>query len=350
MDTKFDLNEKDNLILKAVDINQFLTNQDFDKINVINSAYDIMIKDKFATPVAIEQYNGIGKAMQEISKNEERLHIYPFEMPHETHAEVSRLISKLRDVKTEKAEFTYYTQRAYEMLFNFAYGSKKKKAKHYIQVKTPVDYPCDNYAFHKVNNIDNDIENTVMCVMMRGALLPSIIMSKEIQEYSSSNHITPFHLFKIQRDGTKKIHDMEYILDLKESFFDTKSLVDKDWIFADPMNATGGSFITILNWLLKFAKPKSIKFFNIITSLKGALNVIRAVPECEVYSLWMDPVLNDKAYIMPGLGDAGDRINGADNNGYRNVIQLAASYDSNIAGLYKTQFKEIEQTILKLKG
>jgi uracil phosphoribosyltransferase len=52
--------------------------------------------------------------------------------------------------------------------------------------------------------------------------------------------------------------------------------------------------------------------FHAISALTGALRSIRAIESLTLHSLWMDPVLNDKAYIMPGLGDAGDRINGKD--------------------------------------
>jgi uracil phosphoribosyltransferase len=50
---------------------------------------------------------------------------------------------------------------------------------------------------------------------------------------------------------------------------------------------------------------------------------------------------------MPGLGDAGDRLNGRDNDeNPRNIIQLLADYGSNISGLYRSQLREIEQTVL----
>jgi len=63
----------------------------------------------------------------------------------------------------------------------------------------------------------------------------------------------------------------------------------------------------------------------------------------------MDPVLNDAAYILPGLGDAGDRLNGRDADDYpRNMIQLIADYGSNLANLYRSQVRTIEQTILGL--
>jgi len=61
----------------------------------------------------------------------------------------------------------------------------------------------------------------------------------------------------------------------------------------------------------------------------------------------MDPVLNEDAYIMPGLGDAGDRINGIDSEtNPRNMIQLIADYGSGIANLYRCQLREIENTVL----
>jgi uracil phosphoribosyltransferase len=63
----------------------------------------------------------------------------------------------------------------------------------------------------------------------------------------------------------------------------------------------------------------------------------------------MDPVLNENAYIMPGLGDAGDRINGQDTYLPRDIIQLVADYGSNIARLYRAQLGEIEGTVLNAR-
>ena len=53
------------------------------------------------------------------------------------------------------------------------------------------------------------------------------------------------------------------------------------------------------------------------------------------------------AYILPGLGDAGDRLNGYDSpEGQRNMIQLIADYGANIVNLYRAQVREIEHTVL----
>jgi uracil phosphoribosyltransferase len=60
--------------------------------------------------------------MQEICGESPNIHVYSFLTPQESHPEASRLIAKLRDVRTENQEFVYYIQRAYEMLFKLAYG------------------------------------------------------------------------------------------------------------------------------------------------------------------------------------------------------------------------------------
>jgi uracil phosphoribosyltransferase len=294
----------------------------------------------------------MGELMQEICREEPGIHVYSFLTPHENHAEASRLIAKLRDVRTGTEEFVYYIQRAYEMLFKLAYGGASVSNKNYLIIQTPVTVPVQNYAVHKIPNIDDQIENTVMCVMLRGALLPSMIMSKEIEEYSSHGYVSPFALFRIKRDDRKSENDMEYILDLDRSYFDLEKLDGKDLVFADPMNATGGSLVTVVKYLLdQGIKPRSVQFFNVISALKGALRSVRALENCEVYTLWMDPVLNQAAYILPGLGDAGDRINGKDTEETpRNIIQLVADYGSNIPRLYRAQLREIEETVLGAQG
>jgi len=351
------------VISNAEDLDGYLTASDHQHIDHMNrifqevmGCYSTLARSgtekgkEQAKEALIRLYNEMGIIMQEICGAEKRLHVYSFETPQESHPEASRLIAKLRDCRTENEEFVYYIQRAYEMLFKLAYGGTTGANKNYLIVKTPVDFPVQNFAIHKITNIDNKIENTVMCVMLRGALLPSMIMSKEIQEYSSHGYVTPFALFKIRRDDAKQENDMKYVLDLERSYFNLADLDGKDLIFADPMNATGGSLVTVIKYLLNEGiKPRSIQFFNVIAALKGALRVVRALENCHVYTVWMDPVLNEKAYIMPGLGDAGDRINGKDTEFPRNIIQLIADYGSSIARLYRAQLREIEGTVLNIR-
>ncbi len=338
------------IILKAEDLDGYLTQEDQQDLREIQNMYEDTYK-YFVTEnesKIIESFDKMGHFMQEICKKHPNIKVYSFETEEGSHAEASHVISKLRDIRTEHAEFMYYTQRAFEMLFRLAYTEQHYERKNHIFVKTPVTYPVQNYAVHKIPDIDADIDNSVMCVMLRGALLPSMIMSKEIEEYSSKAYVTPFALFKISRDDTRKENDMQYILNLKNSFFNLEELDGKNLIFADPMNATGGSLVTVVKYLLEQGvKPKSIKFFNVISALKGCMRVTRALENCTCYTLWVDPILNEKAYILPGLGDAGDRLNGVDNPSQpRNIMQLLADYGTNITGLYRSQLRKIEQTVL----
>ena len=299
------------------------------------------------TQEIIKQYALMGKKMQAFFKDEEQTTIYSFSVPRVEHGAVSRIIAKLRDVNTQNAEFVYYTQRAYEILFQLLFSYPARDQKNYFFIKTPVTHPSQSVAVHKLPDIDSNLHNTVMCVMLRGALLPSMIISKEIEEYSSKGYVTPFMLFDIKRH--ESVNGIRYTLDLKHSYFDKDTLNDKVLIFADPMNATSGSFITLVQYLLNNnIRPRKIIFLNIISSIKGALRVIRNIENIHQYVLWMDPSLNNTGYIVPGLGDAGDRLNGKDPSGSkRNVVELIADYGSAIANLYRSQIRAIETTVLR---
>ncbi|MDX9939069.1 MAG: uracil phosphoribosyltransferase [Sphaerochaetaceae bacterium] len=336
---KLSLDKAQLMYEEAIDLFKKIDGGDADEIRKAKSAL---------TPV----FERVGRYLKEVVAKEQGIHVYSFETPQVQHGAASRLIAKLRDPRTSQSEFLYYVQRAYELLFAHVYGDKVLPRKRSIVTQTPVTFPVRNYAIHKIPNVDELIKNSVMCVMLRGALLPSMIISKEIQEYSSDGYVTPFALFRIKRDDTKVERNMDYLLDLDRSFFDISQLEGKDLIFADPMNATGGSLVTIVKYLQsQGVKPKSIRFITVISALKGALRVVRAIEGAEVYTLWMDPVLNEKAYILPGLGDAGDRLNGKDTeDNPRNMLQLMADYGTTITDLYRDQVREIEATVLGRNG
>ncbi|TFG63276.1 MAG: uracil phosphoribosyltransferase [Spirochaetales bacterium] len=351
----------DRIVLKASDLDGLLTEKDKKNLSLMEGYYSKAMESFKVISAGVEGkrkeqekdhliqvYNDMGKLMQEIVKEEPGIRVYSFETPQVLHGEASRIIAKLRNTKTQHHEFVYYIQRAYEILFNLAVDGANTKKKNYFIINTPVNIPVQNFAVHKIPDIDHEIENSVMCVMLRGALLPSIIMSKEIQEYSSKGYVTPFALFRIKRNESKKEVDMEYILDLKKSYFNLELLDGKDLVFADHMNATGGSLVTIVKYLLdQGIKPRSIKLFNVISALKGSLRITRALQDVTIYTLWMDPVLNELAYIMPGLGDDGDRLNGPDmDDAPRNIIQLIADYGAGITSLYRSQVRKIEETVL----
>lgn len=84
---------------------------------------------------------------------------------------------------------------------------------------------------------------------------------------------------------------------------------ERDVILLDPMLATGGSAIDAVNAIKKH-NPKSIKFVCIISSPEGIEALTKAHPDVQIYTASIDERLNEDKYIIPGLGDAGDRIFG----------------------------------------
>jgi uracil phosphoribosyltransferase len=84
---------------------------------------------------------------------------------------------------------------------------------------------------------------------------------------------------------------------------------DRDAIIVDPMLATGNSAIAAVD-RLKETHPKSIKFVCLLTCPEGIKAFHAHHPDVPIYTASIDDRLNEKGYILPGLGDAGDRLFG----------------------------------------
>lgn len=88
-----------------------------------------------------------------------------------------------------------------------------------------------------------------------------------------------------------------------------KDIASRDVIVLDPMLATGGSAVEAIN-LLKKQGVTNIKFMCIIAAPEGLEALTAAHPDVQVYCAALDEKLDENKYIVPGLGDAGDRIFG----------------------------------------
>src|SRR3954467_11429686 len=84
---------------------------------------------------------------------------------------------------------------------------------------------------------------------------------------------------------------------------------DRDAIVVDPMLATGNSAVAAVD-RLKESGPRSIKFVCLLTCPEGIRVFHAAHPDVPIYTASIDEALNAKSYIVPGLGDAGDRLFG----------------------------------------
>lgn len=88
-----------------------------------------------------------------------------------------------------------------------------------------------------------------------------------------------------------------------------QEMEERDIVIVDPMLATGNSAIAAVDRLKKL-KPKSIKFVCLLTCPEGVAALQKAHPDVDIYTAAIDRQLNEHGYILPGLGDAGDRIFG----------------------------------------
>ncbi|WP_296871009.1 uracil phosphoribosyltransferase [Tibeticola sp.] len=84
---------------------------------------------------------------------------------------------------------------------------------------------------------------------------------------------------------------------------------ERDVILLDPMLATGNSAVAAID-KIKALRPRSVKFVCLLTCPEGIATVHKAHPDVPIYTAAIDRGLNDHGYILPGLGDAGDRIFG----------------------------------------
>ena len=117
-------------------------------------------------------------------------------------------------------------------------------------------------------------------------------------------------LFPAARVGHIGMYRDEETLEPKEYYCKLPDgIEDKLVLLVDPMLATGGSACDAIS-LLKKRGCKNIKFMAIIGAPEGVSKVAETYPDVNVYVSTLDRQLNENGYILPGLGDAGDRLFG----------------------------------------
>lgn len=86
-------------------------------------------------------------------------------------------------------------------------------------------------------------------------------------------------------------------------------VMNRDFILLDPMLATGGSAVAAID-MMKEHGVQNIKFMCLVAAPEGVEVINKSHPDVPIYTAALDRQLNEKKYILPGLGDAGDRIFG----------------------------------------
>lgn len=116
-------------------------------------------------------------------------------------------------------------------------------------------------------------------------------------------------VFKSSPVGFLAMSRDEETLKAKLDYVALPKLANQTVIITDTMLATGGSLIDTIKLIEEF-KPRRIFVIAAIASEPGIAHVLKAYPNVQIVAAVIDPKLNEKGYIIPGLGDAGDRSYG----------------------------------------
>ena len=199
------------------------------------------------------------------------------------HPLIEHKLSILRDKKTGTKEFRELVKEISRVLCYEAMSDAKLER---VEIETPIEKMKtgklneDHYAFVPILRAGMGMLDGVISVIPN-AKIGHIGMYRNEETFEPVNYF-----FKVPKDIEKR-----------------------EVIIIDPMLATGGSAIDAID-LLKSKGVKKIKFLCIISAPEGLKKVTEKHPDVMIYTAHIDKKLNSNKYIVPGLGDAGDRIYG----------------------------------------
>ena len=199
------------------------------------------------------------------------------------HPLITHKLAILRDKKTGTKKFRELVS---EISMFLCYEVMKDAKLEKVEIETPITKMKtetlneDNYAFVPILRAGMGMLDGVISVIPN-AKIGHIGMYRDEKTFEPHNYF-----FKVPKDIDKR-----------------------EVIIIDPMLATGGSAVDAID-LLKSKGVKTIKFLCIIAAPEGLRTVCKKHPDVKIYCAHIDEKLNENKYIVPGLGDAGDRIFG----------------------------------------
>ena len=198
---------------------------------------------------------------------------------------LNQFLSQLRDVAIQKdsMRFRRNMERIGEIM---AYEISKKLTYNNVAVTTPLG----------IKNTSEIAEKIVLCSILRAGL---------------TLHQGFLNYFDCAENGFISAYRNHYNsdenFDVLVEYQAVPNMNNKTLILVDPMLATGQSLIAVLNKILATQQPKEIHIAVVIAAPEGIKYLEENLPEnCNLWVASLDEKLNEKNYIIPGLGDAGD--------------------------------------------
>ncbi len=199
------------------------------------------------------------------------------------HPIIEHKLSILRDKKTSTKEFRELIK---EISMFLCYEAIKDAKLDEVTIETPIT----KMKTHKVN----EDQYAFLPILRAGlGMVDGVI---EVLPTAKIGHIGMYR-------------DEETFKPVNYFFKVPKDIEKREAIILDPMLATGGSALDAIE-LLKEKGVEKIKFLCIISAPEGLKKVTKKYPDVKIYTACIDDHLNENMYIVPGLGDAGDRIFG----------------------------------------
>ncbi len=199
------------------------------------------------------------------------------------HPLITHKLSILRDKKTGTKKFRELASEIAMILCYEAFKDAKLE-------KTTIETPLQKYDTYCLNEDDYAFVPILRAGM---SMVDGII---KVVPNAKIGHIGLYR-------NEETLEPVEYYYKMP------KNINKREVIILDPMLATGGSVVATINRLKKDG-VKKIKFLCIIASKQGIKKVQKEHPDVQIYAAAVDEKLNDVGYILPGLGDAGDRVYG----------------------------------------
>lgn len=200
------------------------------------------------------------------------------------HPLVKRDLTLLRDRKTPSYQFRAIIRRTASLM---AYEVSRDLLTKEIEVQTPLE---------KTKGTAVDQQIVVVPILRAGLGIVGGFI--EVMPNARVGHIGLF------RDE-ETLKPVDYYFKVPRNL--DRALV----LLLDPMLATGGSAVAAISYL-KERGAKTIRLVNLVSAPEGVRRVRKAHPDVVMYSCALDRELNHRGYILPGLGDAGDRIFGTE--------------------------------------
>ncbi len=200
-----------------------------------------------------------------------------------THPLLQHKLTILRDERTGVKEFREIVSEVATLM---CYEATRDLAVEAVEVQTPVDKAIGSAIAGK--------KLAIVPILRAGLGMVDGILT--LVPSAKVGHVGLF------RDP-ETLQPVEYYCKLPQD------IAERDVIILDPMLATGGSAVAAID-LIKRHGVKNIKLMNILAAPEGIHAVCSHHPDVDIYCAAVDEKLNDHGYIVPGLGDAGDRIFG----------------------------------------